>query len=301
MKILEKKTVEKITRDKNRESNEDPQTISANPFPTSSFNNEEGTYMPLNTAAQNMPSTRRAPKPELDSKAQRMLERYATMKFKSPRAAQRMRLHLISWVIRTKMAENVKRIFDLIIASIAFIALSPIIIVTALIIKATSPGPVFFKQERVGKWGEPFYCFKFRSMYIDAEERKTALMALNEADGPVFKMKNDPRITPVGRIIRKLSIDELPQLFNVLKGDMSLVGPRPAVPTEVAEYTFDQLARLGAVPGITGLQQVSGRSDLDFKRWVELDLQYINEQSLWTDIKILLRTVPAVLFARGAY
>ncbi|MDJ0752696.1 MAG: sugar transferase [Ardenticatenaceae bacterium] len=238
---------------------------------------------------------------ELDRKAQRMLDRYASMSFKGPREAQRMRVHLITWVIRTKLSENVKRVFDLLIALVALICLSPLIALTAVLVKITSPGPIFFKQIRVGKWGEPFYCYKFRSMYIDAEERKEALMAQNEADGPVFKIKNDPRITPVGRVIRKLSIDELPQLLNVIKGEMSLVGPRPAVPKEVAEYTFDELARLGAVPGITGLQQVSGRSDLDFKRWVELDLQYINEQSLWTDIKILLRTIPAVIFARGAY
>ncbi|HEU5088477.1 MAG TPA: sugar transferase, partial [Roseiflexaceae bacterium] len=127
------------------------------------------------------------------------------------------------------------------------------------------------------------------------------LMAKNEADGPVFKMKADPRVTRVGRIIRKLSIDELPQLFNVLKGEMSLVGPRPALPSEVAKYTYEQIGRLHAIPGITGLQQVSGRSDIDFKRWVELDLQYIAEQSLWKDIKILLRTIPAVLFSKGAY
>jgi len=124
---------------------------------------------------------------------------------------------------------------------------------------------------------------------------------VNEADGPVFKMKNDPRITRVGRVIRKLSIDELPQLFNVLKGEMSLVGPRPALPSEVASYTYEQIGRLHAIPGITGLQQVSGRSELDFKRWVELDLQYISEQSVWKDIEILAKTIPAVIFSKGAY
>jgi lipopolysaccharide/colanic/teichoic acid biosynthesis glycosyltransferase len=138
-------------------------------------------------------------------------------------------------------------------------------------------------------------------MYIDAEERKAELMALNEADGVVFKMKDDPRVTRVGRIIRKLSIDELPQLLNVIKGEMSLVGPRPPVPAEVSLYKFDQIRRLESVPGITGLQQVSGRSNLDFKRWVELDLEYIAEQSLMKDIEILLRTIPAVLFSKGAY
>ena len=122
-----------------------------------------------------------------------------------------------------------------------------------VIIKLDSPGPVFFKQDRVGKWGKTFYCYKFRSMYIDAEERKAELMAQNEADEVVFKMKNDPRVTRVGRIIRKLSIDELPQLLNVIKGEMSLVGPRPPVPSEVSQYQFDQIRRLESVPGITGL------------------------------------------------
>ena len=126
-------------------------------------------------------------------------------------------------------------------------------------------------------------------------------MALNEADGPVFKMKDDPRVTRVGQIIRKLSIDELPQLFNVIKGEMSLVGPPPALPREVAQYEYEQIGRLNAVPGITGLQQVSGRSNVDFKRWIELDLQYISEQSLWKDIEILIKTIPAVLASRGAY
>jgi lipopolysaccharide/colanic/teichoic acid biosynthesis glycosyltransferase len=172
---------------------------------------------------------------------------------------------------------------------------------TAALIRLESPGPIIFKQTRIGKLGMPFTCYKFRSMYIDAEERKRELLAQNEADGPVFKMKNDPRITKVGRIIRKLSIDELPQLFNVLRGEMSLVGPRPAVPQEVAEYDFDAMRRLEAEPGITGLQQVSGRSNLDFKRWIELDLQYISEQRFRKDVVILLKTIPAVLFQRGAY
>lgn len=238
---------------------------------------------------------------DYDEKAAKMLKIYAHQSFKNPSVGQRMRLRMIWWVIRSKLADNLKWFFDFIVAFTVMLVVSPIMIITALAVKFTSPGPILFSQERVGKWGEPFQCYKFRSMYIDAEERKAELMAQNEADGPVFKMKNDPRITPVGRFIRKFSIDELPQLFNVLRGDMSLVGPRPAVPKEVAEYSYDQLQRLGAVPGITGLQQVSGRSDLDFTRWVELDLQYIEEQSLWTDIKILLKTIPAVVFARGSY
>jgi exopolysaccharide biosynthesis polyprenyl glycosylphosphotransferase len=236
-----------------------------------------------------------------DEKAARMLDRYANQSFKSLQSAQRMRVRLISWAIRNKIQANLKRFFDLVVAIIALIFVSPVMAGVALIIKIDSPGPVFFKQTRVGKWGKTFPCYKFRSMYIDAEERKAELMSQNEADGVVFKMKNDPRVTRVGRIIRKLSIDELPQLFNVIKGEMSLVGPRPPVPSEVSMYKFDQIRRLESVPGITGLQQVSGRSNLDFKRWVELDLEYIAEQSLMKDIEILLRTIPAVIFSRGAY
>ena len=236
-----------------------------------------------------------------DEKAARMLERYANQTFKSLQSAQRMRVRLIAWAIRNKIQANLKRVFDLVVAVIALIFVSPIMAAVAIIIKIDSPGPVFFKQTRVGKWGKTFPCYKFRSMYIDAEERKAELMSQNEADEVVFKIKNDPRVTKVGRVIRKLSIDELPQLFNVIKGEMSLVGPRPPVPSEVSMYKFDQIRRLESIPGITGLQQVSGRSNLDFKRWVELDLEYIADQSLMKDIEILIRTIPAVIFSRGAY
>lgn len=236
-----------------------------------------------------------------DRKATRLLEMFAQRRFQSTRANRRLRVTLLWHVIRIKVVGQLKRVLDITVASIALLFALPIMVLTAIAIKLDSPGPVFFRQTRVGKWGEDFPCYKFRSMYIDAEQRKLTLMEQNEADGPVFKMKNDPRITRVGRVIRKLSIDELPQLFNVFKGEMSLVGPRPALPKEVAQYTFDQLRRLNAVPGITGLQQVSGRSDVDFKRWVELDVQYIAEQSLWKDIEILLRTIPAVIFSKGAY
>ncbi|WP_322490173.1 sugar transferase [Chloroflexus sp.] len=236
-----------------------------------------------------------------DAKSQRMLEIFAKRRFQRNRANQRLRFTLSLWVIRTKLLTRLKRVLDITVASIAIVLTAPIMLITAILIKLESPGPVIFKQVRVGKDGEHFYCYKFRSMYVDAEQRLRELQAQNEADGPVFKMKRDPRVTQVGRVIRKLSIDELPQLFNVLKGDMSLVGPRPALPSEVAKYTYEQLGRLHAIPGITGLQQVSGRSDLDFKRWVELDLQYIAEQSIWKDIEILLRTIPAVLLGRGAY
>lgn len=236
-----------------------------------------------------------------DAKSQRMLEIFAERRFQRNRANQRLRFTLSLWVIRTKLLARLKRVLDISVASVAIVLTSPIMLVTAILIKLESPGPVIFKQVRVGKDGEHFYCYKFRSMYVDAEQRLRELQAKNEADGPVFKMKRDPRVTRVGRVIRKLSIDELPQLFNVLKGEMSLVGPRPALPSEVAKYTYEQVGRLHAIPGITGLQQVSGRSDLDFKRWVELDLQYIAEQSIWKDIEILLRTIPAVLLGRGAY
>lgn len=238
---------------------------------------------------------------ELDPKARRMLEIFEYRRFASTHANRQLRFKLLIWTLRTKLLNKLKRILDISLASVALLAASPLMALTALAIKLESPGPVLFKQIRVGKNGELFACFKFRSMYLDAEERLRELASKNEADGPVFKMKHDPRVTKVGRIIRKLSIDELPQLVNVLRGDMSLVGPRPALPSEVAQYTYQQLRRLHAIPGITGLQQVSGRSDIDFKRWVELDLQYIAEQSIWADLVILFKTIPAVLFSKGAY
>jgi exopolysaccharide biosynthesis polyprenyl glycosylphosphotransferase len=238
---------------------------------------------------------------QLDDRASRMLTIFAKRRFESARANQRLRARMLLWSIRTKVVRSLKRALDISVASAAIVVAAPIMAATALAIRLDSPGPILFRQVRVGKDGEHFHCYKFRSMYIDAEQRKAELMANNEADGPVFKMKHDPRITRVGRLIRKLSIDELPQLFNVLKGEMSLVGPRPALPSEVARYTYEQIGRLHAIPGITGLQQVSGRSNLDFKRWVELDLQYISEQSVWKDIEILVKTIPAVIFSKGAY
>lgn len=236
-----------------------------------------------------------------DEKAARMLEIFAERRFVRARSIQRMRFRLLTWVIRTKIQTNIKRALDIIIALLFLILLSPLFLIVAIIIRLDSPGPVFFQQQRIGKWGKPFYCYKFRSMFTDAEARKAELMDQNEADEVVFKMKNDPRVTRVGRVIRKTSIDELPQLINVLKGEMSLVGPRPPVPIEVIQYEFQTMYRLDAVPGITGLQQVSGRSGLPFTRWVELDLQYISEQSLLKDFEILLKTIPAVITGKGAY
>ncbi len=194
-----------------------------------------------------------------------------------------------------------KRALDVAAAAVGLLLLSPLLLLTMLAIVVDSRGGPLFFQTRVGKDGEPFRCWKFRSMYRDAEARKAALLATNEMQGGVtFKMKKDPRITRVGRLIRKLSIDELPQLYNVLAGDMSLVGPRPPVPSEVEQYTPYQRGRLAVTPGITCIWQVSGRSNIPFPQQVELDLRYIRTRSLWLDIALLLKTVPAVLTARGA-
>lgn len=236
-----------------------------------------------------------------DEKASQMFEIFANDQFNRTIDVQKIRLLMASWIIRNKVLGMLKRSLDLGVCLVVLPFLAPVMMITAFAVKLSSPGPVFFKQQRVGKWGKLFICYKFRSMYVDAEARKAELMHLNEADAVVFKMAKDPRVTNVGRIIRKLSIDEIPQIFNVIKGDMSLVGPRPPVPYEVANYTYDYHQRLLTVPGITGLQQVSGRSTLSFDRWIELDLQYIQEQSLLKDIEILIKTIPTVLSGKGAY
>ncbi|MDB6093018.1 MAG: hypothetical protein JWM32_580 [Verrucomicrobia bacterium] len=193
-----------------------------------------------------------------------------------------------------------KRIMDVVIASILLVLLSPLLIVVALAIKFTSPGPVLFVQPRVGMNKRSFKLYKFRSMYIDAEKRRQELAHLNEMDGPVFKIKNDPRITPLGHFIRKTSIDELPQLVNVFTGHMSLVGPRPPLLDEVNRYDWLYRKRLSIKPGITCLWQISGRNEISFKQWMELDQLYIDNWSLWLDVKILAKTIPAVLFRKGA-
>jgi exopolysaccharide biosynthesis polyprenyl glycosylphosphotransferase len=193
-----------------------------------------------------------------------------------------------------------KRTLDIVVSLFFLILLSPIYLITAIVIKLESPGPVFFSQNRVGKWGRIFKMYKFRSMRTDAEKLKNELLSENETGGIIFKMKNDPRITAVGKFIRKFSIDELPQLWNVLKGDMSLVGPRPPVPEEVSQYNLSNRKRLNITPGITCIWQISGRSLINFEGQVRLDIQYIQNQSFWGDIKILIKTIPAVLFGRGA-
>jgi lipopolysaccharide/colanic/teichoic acid biosynthesis glycosyltransferase len=196
-----------------------------------------------------------------------------------------------------------KRLVDVLGSLSAIILLSPVFIITALCIKLEDKGPILFKQMRVGAGGRLFPMWKFRSMVVNADSIKDKLAEVNQhgADGVTFKMKDDPRITKTGKWIRKLSVDEFPQFFNVLRGEMSLVGPRPPVPKEVALYKARHLRRLRAKPGITCLWQIGGRAEIDFEGQVRLDLQYIKSQGFWSDIVILLKTVPAVLLGKGAY
>ena len=194
-----------------------------------------------------------------------------------------------------------KRIIDIIGSLAGLIFLSPLFLIVAILIKLEDPkGKVFFSQERNGKYPATFKMYKFRSMVHNAEELLEKLKDQNEQTGPVFKIKEDPRITRVGKFIRKTSIDELPQLFNVLRGDMSLVGPRPPIPREVEQYTTYQMQRLGVKPGLTCLWQVGGRNSVDFDGWVELDIEYIKNRSLWLDIKLIIKTVFVLFGDRNA-
>ncbi len=195
----------------------------------------------------------------------------------------------------------ITRIVDISISVLILLLGSPLWLCLALIIKVTSEGPIIYQQKRVGLNGQLFYMYKFRSMYKDADKVLAALMAQNEAKGPLFKMKDDPRRTPIGRFLRRTSLDEIPQFMNIIKGDMSLVGPRPPLPQEVAQYEEWQKGRLAIKPGLTGLWQVRGRSDISFDEGVLMDLYYIENWSLRLYFQILFRTVPAVLFSRGAY
>lgn len=196
---------------------------------------------------------------------------------------------------------TLKRLMDIVGASLGLILSSPIMLIVAILIKLEDPkGPIFFSQVRNGVYPGTFKMYKFRSMYIDAEDRLQELMHLNEQSGPAFKIKDDPRITKIGKLIRKTSLDELPQLFNVLKGDMSLVGPRPAIPREVEQYTAYQKQRLFVKPGLTCIWQVSGRNNIGFDQWVELDIEYIKRRCLWLDIKLILLTIPALLGDKNA-
>jgi exopolysaccharide biosynthesis polyprenyl glycosylphosphotransferase len=195
---------------------------------------------------------------------------------------------------------GLKRLLDIAVSGAALVLLVPLLAVTSIAVKLTSKGRILFCQERVGLHGRTFQMLKFRSMVENAEELKAALMSRNERSGPVFKMADDPRITRVGRFIRKYSIDELPQLVNVLRGDMSLVGPRPALPSEVAKYEGWQRRRLSVRPGLTCVWQVSGRNQVSFGTWMLLDMRYIDHWSFWADLRLILRTVPVVVLGRGA-
>ncbi len=212
----------------------------------------------------------------------------------APRSARAMELLLM------RRMPLWKRAIDIVVSAMALMVLSPVFAVAALAVRLTSPGPVLFGQWRVGLGGRPFRMFKFRSMVIDAEQQQHKLMHHNEQEGPVFKIRNDPRITPVGKFLRSTSIDELPQLWNVFKGDMSLVGPRPPLRKEVCQYETWQRRRLDVTPGITCIWQVNGRSQIPFTQWIRMDIQYIRSVSIFKDFSLLLRTIPAVLLRRGA-
>lgn len=203
-------------------------------------------------------------------------------------------------IIQIERKENIlyevsKRALDVIASFLGLVILSPILLIVAILIKLESKGPAIFAQSRIGLNGKEFKMYKFRSMVQNAEELKEKLAKQNEMSGPMFKMKNDPRVTKVGKFIRKTSIDELPQLLNILKGDMTLVGPRPSLPREVEKFESWMLKRLEVKPGLTCYWQVSGRNNIDFYEWMKLDLKYVNDMSFWLDIKLIFKTV-AVLF-----
>jgi lipopolysaccharide/colanic/teichoic acid biosynthesis glycosyltransferase len=199
-------------------------------------------------------------------------------------------------------SDVVKRMLDLMLTTLALVALTPLFVIVACLIKLHDGGPIFFCQRRIGRHGIPFWCYKFRSMVPNAEALRADLMPQNVhgENGITFKLKHDPRITPIGRFLRKASIDELPQLFNIIRGEMSLVGPRPPLPAEVAKYNEQHLQRLSVLPGLTCLWQVSGRAELPFEEQVRLDLEYISRRSLALDVSLLIRTIPAVISGRGA-
>ena len=202
---------------------------------------------------------------------------------------------------KNKVYFFVKRLLDIVLSLFALLVLLPFLVILAILIRVESPGNPVFTQTRVGKNGKEFKMYKFRSMCVDAEEKKKDLQRLNEEEGPVFKIREDPRITKIGKFIRKFSIDELLQLINILKGEMSIIGPRPALPEEVKEYNDFARLRLMVKPGLSCYWQIMGRSDIGFYEWMQLDVKYINEMSLWTDFKITVLTFPVVLFGKGAY
>lgn len=201
-----------------------------------------------------------------------------------------------------RVQQRIKRVIDIAGGAAGLVILSPLLLLVALLVKVTSPGPVLYRYPVVGIRGRPFTGLKFRTMVVDAESRKAEYMQQNEMKGPVFKIRRDPRVTPLGRVLRKYSIDELPQLWLVVRGDLSLVGPRAPGPDEFARFERWQCGKLAVKPGITCIWQVSGRSEIsDFDTWARLDLEYIERWNLWLDLVLLVRTIPAVLSTRGAY
>lgn len=215
---------------------------------------------------------------------------------------RRLRMKVSLWRLSLRFSMLLKRGVDIVGSACALLVFFPVLAAVAVLIKLEDGGPIFFRQNRVGKDGRLFRMFKIRSMHLDAEARKAKLAKHNQHQrSTTFKMRNDPRITRIGRWIRQYSVDEIPQFWNVLKGDMTLVGPRPAVPNEVVEYSATELRRLVVKPGITGLWQIGGRGDIDFEGQVRLDLKYIRTEGFWANLRILFLTIPAVLLGRGAY
>jgi exopolysaccharide biosynthesis polyprenyl glycosylphosphotransferase len=217
------------------------------------------------------------------------------------RFSTEMRRMLSREAVRRPVQRFLKRFMDIVLAGSALIMLAPLVALIILAIKRDNPGPIYFSQTRVGRGGRLFRLHKFRTMVTNAEDLKQTLLAQNESDGPVFKIRNDPRVTRVGRLLRKTSLDELPQLWNVLIGDMSLVGPRPALPSEVIHWEKWQCRRLVVEQGCTCIWQVSGRSNLSFKEWMRMDMEYVYNWSLWLDLKLILLTIWVMLTGRGAY
>lgn len=237
---------------------------------------------------------------ELDALAMKRFERagsgWGRLQFHAHVARQRL---MAGWLAAG--AAVLKRALDISVSFTSLVITAPFFLLIAILVKIEDGGPVFFPQIRVGRYGSEFKMYKFRSMCLDAEERLKELLSKNQhGEGITFKLKHDPRVTRVGRWLRKCSLDELPQLYNVLKGEMSLVGPRPPLPREVARYTLKHRRRLAVKPGVTCFWQIGGRANIDFSGQVELDVDYIENQCLWTDVKILARTVPAVVSGKGA-
>jgi len=233
-----------------------------------------------------------------------ILQRYGTAETMLGRTL--LKMHVEFQRLRAAWFSNgtafLKRSFDIVASALFLLLCSPFFLLTAILVKLEDRGPVFFAQTRVGQHGREFRMYKMRSMCLDAEKRLKDLLANNQhTEGVTFKIKDDPRITRVGRWLRKFSFDELPQLYNVLIGDMSLVGPRPPLPVEVTKYSLADRRRLAVKPGITCFWQISGRAEIDFSGQVQLDVNYIESQTFWVDVKILARTVPAVLSGKGAY